>query len=120
MARFGSFTFAFGEEPIWPTHPLWRRRPTYSRKRPLGSGVDVVRTMALGSYETGFEVMLTPDRFNTLLAFLNTVATFIDWDSPVGNSRSALMTVCEPVEMIDNTVVTADMVNRYRLEFVSQ
>lgn len=120
MASFGTFIFEFNEEPQWNTDSLWRRRPSYSRKRPLGSGADVIRTMALGSYERSFEVMLTPARFSELLALLNTTAQFVDWNSPTPDSRSAFLAACEPVAMIDNTRTTALQFNRYRIELVSQ
>jgi len=69
----------------------WNLKPSYDRSTPLGSAKDSIVTLAIGSAERSFELYLSPARFSTLLALLNTQQTFTDWERPLPESRSVFV-----------------------------
>lgn len=87
----GGFRFRREEMPIYGTDTGWLRTPSYNRQRPLGTSVDVVNAIAIGSAERSFEVNLTPARYAVLESLLNTQFLFTDWRRPIPDSRNAFL-----------------------------
>lgn len=118
---FGSFTWLFDEKALDGIGGQWKRKPSIERIRPLGSGTDSILVMAVGSSERQFECYLSPDRFLTLEALANTVATFTDWDRPP-DSRSAYLESVEGGAFVP--VICSDGITRRRIRttvsFLSQ
>jgi hypothetical protein len=90
-ASFGAFLFQKEERPLHGSDSGWNRSPSVSRSRPLGASTDDIVALAIGSAERSFECHLTPSRFATLQALVNTTGTFVDWDRPTPDSRSAYL-----------------------------
>jgi hypothetical protein len=88
---FGGFLFRLSEHAIWQTDTGWVISPTYVRQRPLGSGTDAIVTTAIGSSERSFDMLLDPQRLQSLQGLLNTKATFTDWRRPAPDSRPAFL-----------------------------
>lgn len=120
-AGFSSFVFTPSEQPMDDTH--WKIGPNYSRRKPLGSTVDSIVTLGIGSADRTLEdIYFEPDRFATLQSLVNTLGTFTDWDRPVPDSRSAFLANVIEVERV--AVACADNSRRMkikaRIELVSQ
>ena len=98
---FGGFYFQANERPVWGSDSGWNRTPSISQQRPLGSSIDSIVTLAIGSAVRVFECYMTPARFATFQALLNTTALFTDWDRPVPTSYSAYLAA---VEQVDRTI----------------
>lgn len=94
----GAFRFTREETPIYGTDIGWQATPSYSRQRPLGSTVDVITTLSIGSYERSFEVFLSQERFDAFFTLLNSSALFTDWKRPVPDSRQAFLSEVSRVE----------------------
>ena len=90
-AGFGAFVFQREEWPLIGTDNGWNRSPSISRSRPLGSATDDIVALAIGSAERSFECLLTPARFASLEALVNTIGTLVDWSRPTPDSRSAYL-----------------------------
>jgi len=114
-AGFGTFLFARDEQPIFGSDTGWDRDPSYSEQRPLGSAIDSIVTMALGSARRSFACYLSPDRFDALEALVNTAAAFTDWKRPTPDSRSAFLETLHPVDQYV-MVVCSDGVTRRRIQ----
>jgi hypothetical protein len=89
FAGFGSIFFADDERPLETSDSNWINEPSYARSRALGSAKDNIRTLAIGSAERSFEILMTASRYAAARALINTTATFTDWDRPTPDSRSA-------------------------------
>ena len=100
-ASFGTFNFQRNERPIWGSDSGWNRKPSVSQQRPLGSAIDSIVTLAVGSSVRVFECYLTPARFATFQALMNSTADFTDWDRPTPTSISAYL---HAVEQVDRTI----------------
>jgi len=50
-ASFSSFYFQHEEWPIFGTDSRWTLRPSIDRVRPLGTSIDSITTLAIGSGE---------------------------------------------------------------------
>ncbi len=98
FAGFGSFLFQQSERPITGTDTGWNREPSYSKSRPLGSSRDSIVTLAVGSPTRTWEAWLTPARYATLSAMLNTMGTLTDWERPTPNSYSAFLSGIQQLE----------------------
>lgn len=125
---FGGFRFlGVNERPIFRTDRGWNISITTSRQRPLGTATDSIVTLAIGSASRSFELYLTPARFATLQALVNTTALFTDWDRPDPDSRQAfLASVMQldrtPVKVCDSNGNPTRFPNRVRarVELISQ
>ena len=115
---FGSFLFARDETPIWGSDQGWRRSPTYARRRPLGSATDSVLTLAIGSADRSFELYLSPSRLAILEALVNTSALFTDWERPTPDSRTALLSLVEPLEWLAVACTDGTTQKRVRVNVV--
>jgi len=122
FAGFGAFLFQREEWPIHGTDGGWNRSPSINRSRPLGSATDDIVALAIGSAERSFECYLTPARYASLEALVNTTGTFVDWARPTPDSRSsylAKVTQAGWVAVLCEDGQTRRKI-RTRLEFVSQ
>lgn len=108
------FLFQRDEQPIFGTDTGWARAPSYSRSRPLGSATDSIVVLAIGSAIRSFECYLSPDRFDTLEGYINTSASFTDWERPTPDSRDAFLLQITPLDP-DVRVVCSDGVTRKRI-----
>jgi hypothetical protein len=119
VAAFGGFTFATDEGPAPGTDTGWANQLSLDRARPLGSARDSIVTLAVGSATRAFQVSLTLARYAVLLAMINTVATFTDWES-VPDVRSAFLAGVTPVDQA--TPWSGETGNRIavRVELISQ
>jgi len=97
VASFGGFTFATDEAPAPGADTGWVTQLKLDRATPLGAARDSIVTLGVGSATRVFEVSLTLARYAVLLAMLNTVATFTDWEA-VPNVRSAFLAGVTPVD----------------------
>lgn len=88
---FGGFQFHRDETAVYGTDTGWNIAPNYSRQRPLGSAIDAITTLSIGSAERSFEAYLTPERFQILFSMINTKAVFTDWTRPTPDSRNAFL-----------------------------
>ncbi len=122
---FGGFHFQKNERPIPKSDSGWNVVLSVTEQRPLGTATSSIVVMAVGSQRRRFECYLSPNRFATLQALLNTTAAFTDWDRPTPNSRQAFL---RSVVQLDRTPVlesrcpdgvTPNSV-RARVELVSQ
>jgi len=114
-AGFGdTWRFHRDEQPIFGTDSLWTRAPSYSQARPLGSAIDSIVTLAIGSAVRSFECHLSPTRFNELEALVNTSNDFTDWKRPTPDSRAAFLLRLTPVDP-DVRFVCHDGVTRQRI-----
>lgn len=86
-----SFLFKRDEQPIFGTDLGWLRDPSYNRARPLGTAIDSIVTLAIGSSVRQFECYLSPTRYTQLEALQNTADSFTDWDRPTPNSQQAFL-----------------------------
>lgn len=113
--------FRSHEHAIWGTDAGWTRLPSYARQRILGSSSDVITTLAIGSAERSFEVVLTPDRFNSLELLLSTKGLLTDWSNPTPDSRMAVLTEIVAIEDVISDIPTgiAGRKRRARLTFVT-
>lgn len=120
-ASFGGFLFQRSEHIIWGTDAGWVRTPSYSRQRPFGSATDAITTIAIGSAERTFEIILTPSRFDSLEMLMNSKALFTDWGQPP-DSRVAFLTEVTPVEDVVSyapNVTYATRKRRTRITLIS-
>lgn len=78
---FGTFLFreGQGERPLPGTDAGWQATPSVISERALGSTVNTVTVMALGSQERSFELLMPEDRYKSLKALVGTTALFTDW-----------------------------------------
>lgn len=114
-AGFGTFLFQRDEQPIFGTDTSWGgRQPSYAQSRPLGSAIDSIVTMAIGSAQRQFECHLSPDRFDVLEALVNTSALFTDWKRPTPDSRNAVLMTLIPTDQYV-TFLCSDGVTRRRI-----
>lgn len=119
MAGFGGFTFAADEGAAPGSDSGWVTTLKTDRATPLGSARDSIVTLGVGSATRAFEVSLTLARYAVLLALLNTVATFTDWeDTP--NSRAAFLAGVAPVDQSGPWSGEAENRITVRVELVSQ
>lgn len=122
-AGFGTFKFQRDEHPIENTDTDWTRDPSYSESRPLGSSTDSFVALAVGSATRSYEIYITPDRFRTLEALVNTSASHVDWNRPFPDQRNAFLKRLS-IQEADVTVLCRDGVTRRRiramLELASQ
>ncbi len=123
-SSFGAFKFQRREQVLHDTDSGWSRTPAISQQRPLGSAIDSIVTLAVGSAVRTFECYLTPARFITLEALVNTSALFTDWDRPTPDSRQAFLRRVSQVRRTDVLVRSSNGVTpnsiRARVELVSQ
>lgn len=91
FAGFGSFLFQRDEWPLPDTDIGWNRSSSINRSRPLGASTDDIVALAIGSAERSLECHLSPARFASLEALVNTTNTFTDWSRPTPDSRSAYL-----------------------------
>lgn len=121
---FGTFYFGRRERAIHTTDSGWGRNISVSQQRPLGTAIDSVVALAVGSAVRTFECYLTPTRFAVLEALVNTTALFTDWDRPTPDSRSAYLRRLSPVNRSGVLVCNDDGETpnsvRARVELVSQ
>lgn len=121
---FGSFRFSREERAIFDTDEGWERQPAISQQRPLGSAIDSIVTLAIGSASRTFECRLTPARFTALEALLTTTALFTDWDRPTPDSRQAFLRAVTPLDRTDVLICRNDGSTpntvRVRVELISQ
>jgi hypothetical protein len=95
---FGTFQFKRTETAHFETDAGWVLAPTYAQQRPIGSTVDNIIAISIGSASRTFECNLEQSRLNELQSRLNTQATFTDWVRPLPNSRPAFLTEVTPLE----------------------
>lgn len=113
FASYGSFVFSNDEVAIRFTDSYWNQAPTFARSRPLGALSDNLVLLAGGSSERTFELLLAPDRFNTLSLLVGFPSTFCDWDRPTPDSRNAMLMQIEQRERV--RVTCSDGVTRWRI-----
>jgi len=119
---FGSFYFNREEWPIYGTDTNWNTKLTQARSRPLGTATDSVVTLAVGSLSRSFECYLSPTRFSSLRALLNTTEAFVDWQRPTPGNQEALLsgiTRLGSVRMKCSDGTTRERI-RTRVELISQ
>lgn len=121
---FGGFRFLRNEQVLHVSDSGWSRNLALSQQKPLGSATDNIVTLAVGSAVRTFECYLTPSRFSTLEALVNTTALFTDWDRPTPDSRQAFLRRVNQVRRTDvrvciNNGGTPNSI-RARVELVSQ
>lgn len=91
FASFGSFLFRRSESPLPETDTGWNINPNVSRAKILGSTVDSIVALSIGSSDRSFECLLSPTRFAALYALVNTEASFVDWERPDPDHRNAYL-----------------------------
>lgn len=92
--------FSRPETVRFGTDAGWVRQAHFNVQSPLGSAVDNITTLALGSLTRSFEVVLSPDRYAELAALLNVTSSFTDWQRPLPDSRPAVMMDMDPLEYL--------------------
>lgn len=98
---FGTFQFTKYERPAYNADTGWKPSISTARNRALGALTDSVVTMALGSLEREFSVMLSQSRMEELQALVGTTATFTGWTRPTPDSRPAyLESVVQDAEIL--------------------
>ena len=84
-ATIGGLTIQGTEGPVSGSDTGWNRDITVQQSRPLGSQIDVVLQMALGSHVRSFSLFLTRARFQAFYALQGTVVRFTDWEGDIRN-----------------------------------
>lgn len=113
FASFGTFLFTPDERSIEETDTHWGLSPARDTSRPLGSATDSIVTTAIGSSRRNYQAYLSPSRFASLQALMDTVADFTDWERPTPDHRNALLLSVSEVERVD--VICSDGVTRRRI-----
>lgn len=119
---FASIVFTATEQPILGTDTGWKRKPVRDRNPNLGSAIDSIVTLAIGSAERSWEAHFEPERLAALEALMGSTDTLTDWISPQPDSRAAYLELVDPgqsVAMICTDGSTRRKI-RAKLMFVSQ
>jgi hypothetical protein len=119
VAAFGGFTFAAEEAPVAGADSGWAVQLKLDRATPLGAARDSIVTLGVGSAMRAFECYLTLARYAALLALVNTVANFTDWES-APNTRAAFLAGVTPVDQAGPWSGDAANALRVRVELISQ
>ena len=109
---FGSFLFTREEQPIFGSDTGWGRELVVARAALLGAVGDSAIITGVRAAVRSFEAHLSPQRFTALEALLGTSATFTDWQSPDPDTRAALLTGVDRIQLV--TVYCSDGVTRQR------
>lgn len=120
---FEDFLFTREEQPIFGSDTGWQRDPSYARSRPLGSNIDSIVTLAIGSAIRSWECYLSPSRFTVLEALVNYSGTLTDWANPTPDSRGAFLLRVTPIDQYVSVTCsdgTTQQRVRTRVEFISQ
>lgn len=115
---FGTFQFKREESAHFETDAGWVLAPSFVQQRPIGSTVDNVFAVSIGSATRSFEITLTRTRFLELQQFLNTTAVFTDWNRPQPDTREAFLSEVTPLEQVSNVALVRKL--RVRISLVSQ
>lgn len=120
---FGNFLFEREETPLLGSDTGWAISPSIARARALGSTTDSVLTVALGSMDRSFDLLLSPARYAALQALAGTTAVLTDWKRPTPDTRNAVLSgvVLSSEEiMVRCHDGTRQLKRRVTLSFISQ
>ena len=122
---FGSFVFQREEWPIDGTDSGWRRSPVRDRTRNLGSAIDSIVTLAVGSAERSWEAHLEPARLAALEELISSTEDFVDWNRPTPEQRRAYLENVEPIRNVAAREFVSDdnptrRKTRVRISIISQ